>query len=138
MEPPSRVELAGPEYETGPLPKRGGKCYGQVMTDEIVGVGSPVQLSPSGQARTCKKCGGSAYVTASTIAHMRTVAAGKPLRFICLLCVQGEPDTDFKLMPFNSEQIAEIHAAGIDMSADQINAESKRLLEMLIKRSPKR
>lgn len=100
--------------------------------DELVGVGSPIQLSAKAQAFTCRACKGPVWIVPSTLNHMRAVAKGKPLHFLCLGCVKTEPDG--KIQPLDAAQIAEVQAAGIDLTPEQLNAETARLFDWLRRR----
>lgn len=101
------------------------------MTDRIIAVGGPSPLAPKSQARKCSECGELAYFTPETFKRMAEEQPGLKPTFFCLDCV---PDEDIVMMPFNAEQIAQIHAAGFDMTGDQINEYGRKALRNYTKR----
>jgi hypothetical protein len=87
----------------------------------IVAVGGPEPSAPGSQARACSECGALAYFSKAGRAAILAQAKGGPVRWICLGCVDAVPaPSDLQIAPYTQEQVAEIHAAGYDFSAEQI------------------
>jgi len=96
-------------------------------------VGGPEPYSKGSQARRCADCGELCYFSPSTRAKVAKIVGH--VKYICMACI---PDDSLSAVEeFNDEQIAEIHAAGIDMSKDQINAVMREHMKAFLGRKRK-
>lgn len=105
------------------------------MADGLVAVGGIECRSPGSQCRRCELCGGQAWFTKGSIANALKTAAGSRIKWICLLCLpRCEIAGDAEVAGYSAEQIAELHAGGIDASAEQLQAKvqtmGRRLLDV--------
>ena len=107
--------------------------------DGVVSVGAFIPRSPGSNARKCERCGGLAWFTKASIANALTVAAGAPITWICEGCISEVEAADDATVPaFTAAQIAELHAAGVDASAEQIQAALQRTGKALLRRKGRR
>lgn len=86
--------------------------------------------------RRCQHCGGQSWYTKASQANALAMAGrmGASIKWICLACVpRVHVADDFEVGAYSPEQIAELHAAGIDESAEQLQAKVQEMGHALLR-----
>jgi hypothetical protein len=105
------------------------------MAEGLVAIGALVQRGPGSQCRRCELCRGPAWFTKASAANALKVAAGGRITWICEGCLDRvEAAPEASVAAYSPEQIAELHAAGIDASAEQLQDKVQRMGRALLRK----
>lgn len=100
-------------------------------------IGTPTRYSLDSRRRKCADCRGPVWITGAGARHALAMAEGRPVRWVCLPCAAragAPPETVIGEM--SAEQIRDIHAAGVDLTAEQIQAKAQELTRQLLGLKP--